>query len=123
MNVSCLTAGKMVVTMNLEAMPYVDANRTHLNNDTCKGTTSGTTLTIETGLSNCGNVASQNDTHVKYTNNVKSYVKDESPHITREYNMKLPFSCKFPRTDIYVHDGIQLDPLSDVTITEDSEYR
>lgn len=121
MTVACHSSGKMVVTIDLIVMPFIDYTRTHLNSESCIGALDDTNLIIETSLAACETVSSQNATHVKYQNNVFSYVIDVFPWITRMYNMKLPFYCIFPRINLHVHNGIYLDPRKGVVTLEDGE--
>ena len=119
MTVTCDTLGTMTATFDLTSMDYIDVTRTHLRSEACTGRQIRTTLVITTAVAACGTTSSQDASDVKYSNEVRSYVTDVTPFITREYELRLPFYCKFPRIDLHIHDGVHFQPKQTVSIVED----
>ena len=123
LTITCQTDGTLKAEIDTTKIGYLDPTKTKLADGVCGVTsTANNKITITTQYNGCGTTSTQDGTYISYSNEITSHVKDVSPHITREYDLTFPFSCRYKRTDLLVHDNVHINPSKRVTILTRRKY-
>ena len=103
------TSNNMTVTLEKETYHFFDVSQLHLRYASCRATENSTHFIISTPLNDCGTFVNETEHVLIFWNEVLADALIIDNVVTRTHDVKLPFSCSYPRKTL---QSLGFTPLS-----------